>query len=199
MVRFVKRVINMDRKGFVRSACMAGVCFCGFGAVPKGASEGIRPEDEEGNPVGQAWLVSLLSNMKQNMDPQQIRLIIKDSAKVHYDQLKMDELLSGYTGKLKEFTGFLEKEWGWKIDYDMETGVLLADENKDHCVCPILKNVINRDTSAICYCSEGFAELMFSKVSGTAVTARVASSVRRGDKSCVYRVEIQGLKKILSE
>lgn len=189
----------MDRKGFVRSACMAGACFCGFGAVTAGASDGIRPVDEEGNPVGQAWLVSLLSNMGQNMDPRQIRLIIKDSAKVHYDQLKMDELLSAYTGKLKEFTEFLEKEWGWKIDYDMKSGVLIADENKDHCVCPVIENVSNHDTSAICYCSEGFAELMFSKVAGTAVTARVALSVRRGDKSCVYRVEIPGLKKILSE
>lgn len=180
----------MDRKGFVRNACLTGACFCGFGAVTARASDSIRPKEEEGNPVGQAWLASLLLNMKQNMDPRQIRLIIKDSAKAHYNHLKMDDMLSGYEGRLKEFAEFLRKEWGWNIEYDTATGVLIADENKDHCVCPVLENVSDQDTSAICYCSEGFAELMFSKVAGTGVTARVISSVRRGDKSCVYRVEI---------
>jgi hypothetical protein len=92
----------------------------------------------------------------------------------------MDEMLSGYTGKLREFIVFLEKEWGWKVNYDEAAGVLTADENKNYCVCPVLKSSSVTDSPTICYCSEGFAEKMFSRVAGVEVRAEVISSIRRG-------------------
>lgn len=178
----------MDRKGFLRKTCLAGVCGCGFGALALKAGDVIQTDQEEANPMAQQWLISLLENLDKNIDAGELRKIIKLSAGIHYDQLKMDELLSAYSGKLGEFISFLEKEWGWKIDYDEATGVLIADENKSWCVCPVLKGSASTASPVICYCSEGFAERMFSRVAGTAVTAEVVSSVRRGDKSCIYRI-----------
>jgi hypothetical protein len=179
----------MDRKGFLRKACFAGVCGCGFGALTLNAGEVAGADQDGANPVPQQWLIRLLENLDQNIDKAELRKIIKMSAGVHYDQLKMDELLSGYTGKLKEFVSYLEKEWGWRVNYDEEAGVIIADENKSYCVCPVLKGT-PAGSPAICYCSEGFAERMFSKVAGVAVTAEVVSSVRRGDKTCIYRVQL---------
>lgn len=180
----------MDRKGFLRRACIAGACCCGFGAVPLKAANESLPEQNAKSLLGHDWLNNLIRNLDGNLEPQVLRRIIKMSATVHYQHLKMDEVLKGYTGRLKEFAGFLEEEWGWKVDYNEETGIILADEGKDYCVCPVLKHTSEADTSAICYCSEGFAEIMFSKVAGIQVTATVISSVRRGDRSCVYRIEI---------
>lgn len=180
----------MDRKGFLRKTCLAGVCGCGFGALALKAGSETQSDQETGNLVARQWLVKLLENLDATLDTGELRKIIKMSAGVHYDQLKMDDLLAGYTGRMKDFIGFLEKEWGWRVNYDETTGVILADENKSWCVCPVLKGSDATGSPAICYCSEGFAERMFSKVAGMAVTAEVVSSVRRGDKTCIYRVEL---------
>ena len=75
------------------------------------------------------------------------------------------------------------------MDFNETTGVLLFDENKTYCVCPVLKGT-PAGSPAICYCSEGFAEKMFSGVAGVAVAAEVISSVRCGYKSCIYRVQL---------
>lgn len=181
----------MDRKGFLRKTCIAGVCGCGFGALALNAGSVASADQENINPVPQQWLIRLLENLDQNIEEAELRRIIRMSAGVHYDQLKMDDLLSGYVGKLGEFVTFLEKEWGWKVNYDEAAGVITADENKSYCVCPVLKGT-PAGSPAICYCSEGFAEMMFSKVAGATVSAEVISSVRRGDKTCIYRINLQG-------
>ncbi len=180
----------MDRKGFIRQTCLAGVCGCGFGALAVNAGNVTEANQDGTNPMAQPWLISLLENLDKNIDAGDLRKVIKMSAAIHYDNLKMDEMLSGYTGKMKEFIGFLEKEWGWKVNYDEAAGVITADENKSYCVCPVLKGAAATASPALCYCSEGFAERMFSKVAGTAVTAEAVSSVRRGDKTCIYKVQL---------
>lgn len=190
----------MDRKGFLRKACLAGACGCGFGVIAMQAgsltdndhdSQVVQEnQSETENLVARKWLKNLLEHLDGTLEQEELRRIVKMSAVVHYDHLKMNDLLAGYKGRLKEFLGFLETEWGWKTDYDETAGVVIADENKSWCVCPVLGKTSEAGAAEICYCSEGFAELMFSEVAGIAVTARVISSVRRGDKSCIYRIEI---------
>lgn len=190
----------MDRKGFIRKACLAGACGCGFGSLAiKAGSLGDYDHDSHmvqenqsatESMVAQKWLKNLLEHLDGNLEQKEMRRIVKMSAVIHYDHLKMNDLLAGYKGRLKEFLGFLETEWGWKTDYDEAAGVIFADENKSWCVCPVLGKTSEEGSAGICYCSEGFAELMFSEVAGIAVSARVISSVRRGDKSCIYRIEI---------
>jgi hypothetical protein len=69
-----------------------------------------------------------------------------------------------------------------------EKEIILADENKPSCVCPLLKDA-ERLFPGLCYCSEGFAELMFSAVFKYPVRASVVSSIQRGDSHCVYKIE----------
>jgi hypothetical protein len=102
----------------------------------------------------------------------------------------MDELLQPYIGDLESFHSFIEKKWGWKVDYRKEENYLVADENKNYCVCPMADANRKDQLPILCYCSEGFAELMFSKVAGCPVQATVISSIRRGGKTCKYKIEI---------
>lgn len=179
----------MDRKKFLSGACLAGACFCGFGALPAMANNASSASVQDNTKqLTQEWLSTLLSNLNGHVDEEVLRGVLKKSAIVHYQNLNMDAMLAEYVGNLGKFIQFLEKEWGWKIDYYPTTKVLIADENKDHCVCPIVAHKIGMDTSAICFCSEGFAEKMFSTVAGFPVKARVISSVRKGDKTCKYQV-----------
>ena len=181
---------NMDRKGFFKKACFAGACLCGFGTVSSLANSNTSPIMDNNKQLNQDWLSNLLSNLDQDLEEEALRKIVKKSSKVHYDNLNMDTLLADYIGDLEKFNQYIESTWGWKIDYNKTTKVLIADENKDYCVCPILEHKKGLNTSAICYCSEGFAEKMYSVVTGLSVTAKVISSVRKGDKSCKYKIEI---------
>jgi hypothetical protein len=181
---------NMDRKSFFKKSCFAGVCFCGFSDISSLANNVTSPVPDKNKQLNQDWLSNLLSNLNQDLDENVLRKIIKKSSMLHYNNLNMDSLLSDYIGDLEKFIKYIENTWGWKIDYNKLTKVLIADENKDCCVCPILEHKKDINTSAICYCSEGFAEKMFSVVTGVSVTAKVISSVRKGDKSCKYKIEI---------
>ena len=93
-------------------------------------------------------------------------------------------------GDIEKFNQFIEEKWGWKIDYQKEKGILLADENKNYCVCPMVNQEKGVKSTIYCYCSEGFAEQMFSVVVGHQVKAKVISSVLRGDERCIYEITL---------
>ncbi|MFB6320446.1 DUF6144 family protein [Saccharicrinis sp. FJH54] len=180
----------MDRKSFVKSTCFAGACFCGFSTISAFTDNSASENQDKDKPLYQQWLSNLLSDLNRDIDEETLRKIVKKSAEAHYISLNMDALLADYVGDLDKFNAYIESAWGWKIDYDKTTKVLIADENKTYCVCPVLEHNKEVNTSAICYCSEGFAEKMFSVVTGAAVHAKVISSVRKGDKTCKYKIEI---------
>jgi hypothetical protein len=187
--------MNMDklsRKNFIKNACLSTACICGFGEIAFAKNNNRELDsnpsiEEEKFQLIKSWISSLLNNLQSEFDNKDLRPIIKQSSIIHYSSLKMDEMLTDYVGDLEKFLGFLEQKWGWKINYNRESKIIIADENKDFCVCPIL-NDKQIGISAICYCSEGFAEKMFSKVVEKPVKATVISSIRKGDKSCKYEI-----------
>jgi len=179
----------MERKDFIKKACFAGACFCGFNHFIV-ANNDPSPVQDINRQLNQNWLSTLLSNLDLDLDEEVLRKIVKKTSIVHYNNLNLNSVLADYIGDLDKFIVFLEHSWGWRIEYDNTTKVLIVDENKDHCVCPILEQDRGLNSAVICYCSEGFAEKMFSVVTGGPVTAKVISSIRRGDKSCKYEILI---------
>jgi len=183
----------MNRKDFLKKACLSGVCMCGFGSIAfakeaDGVDEKAFQAQTESLSLLREWISSVLLNANVELDKESARKLIKKTSEVHFNNLKMETLLAEYKGDLDKFTAFLRDKWGWKVDYNKEKGVLIADENKNYCVCPIAVNDKEKDSSAICYCSEGFAEKMFSMVSGKQTQAEVIASVRKGDASCKYKI-----------
>jgi len=182
---------DLNRKVFIKT-CLASACMCRFASftagivVVKSNASGNLPDDDRIN-LTQEWLKSLLNNLQQNFDENQLRPVIKQSSAIHYADLKMDDMLAPYLGNLGKFIAFIEEKWGWKVTWDKESKKIIADENKEFCVCPVLDSQ-SKGSSAICFCSEGFAELMFAKVYGAPVKTTVISSVRKGDKSCKYEI-----------
>jgi predicted hydrocarbon binding protein len=180
----------MDRKDFIKKACFAGACFCGASHLSGMTSNISSPTQEIHPQLNQDWLSSLFSNLDQDLEEEVLRKIVKKSSIVHYNQLNLDSKLSEYMGELEKFIDFMERSWGWRIDYDKTTKTVIVDENKDYCVCPVLEHKKGSNSATICYCSEGFAEKMFSVVTGAPVAAKVISSIRKGDKSCKYEIKI---------
>jgi hypothetical protein len=187
--------MELSRKNFLKTACMAGACICGFGSIAAAASnQSVNSEDsveEDKNlKLVQEYLGSLLVTMDKNLGEKGNRKNIKHLAAIHYKQLSMDEFLKPYEGNLDGFISLLEKEWNWKVTYDKSAKIIIADENKSYCVCPMINHKSELKPGALCYCSEGFAEMMFSKVVQHKVSSRVVSSIMRGDDRCRYEIKL---------
>lgn len=183
--------MNINRQDFVKRICITGACICGVGSIIEGkpaqTSINPSPEQEDKQKMFQEYLGKLFSNIDSNLKESDKRKIIKDCSLIHYENIKMDEVLKPFIGKIDNFLTFLQEKWDWKIEYNPLTGTIIADENKDYCVCPLI-NKEKGISGAICYCSEGFAEKMFSTVMQKKVSAKVISSIQRGDKRCVYKI-----------
>jgi hypothetical protein len=136
-----------------------------------------------------SWTKRYLEQTMDGAKIDDIRRIIKSCHLTHFDAIGMDRILDGFVGDIDAFIAFLEKEWNWRVDYDTASGTIVADENKDYCVCPLVKTGIVCSKN-LCACSEGFAEKMFGRVLQMEVSAEVIRSYIRDGKSCVYRIKL---------
>lgn len=137
------------------------------------------------------WSYQLLNHMKSGCDKKTCKAILQKCADYHYAQMSMDEVLKDYRGNLEGFIEYVTNTWGWIVTYDKEKKQIIADENKEFCVCPMVQDHPKKTVSnVLCHCSEGFAQKMFSVVTGNKVEAEVIRSVLSGDKTCVYRIRI---------
>ena len=118
----------------------------------------------------------------------ELESIIKKCSTAHFDLLNID--LDKYVGKIDEFLEFIEIEWQQKVEYDKKNGIIIVDENKDYCVCPLVNsNIISSEK--VCTCSEGFAESMYSYILQKHVKVKVIRSWLRDKKSCIYKIFIK--------
>lgn len=185
--------MSISRKNFLKGICFSGACICGFGSIAfsqetSETAESTSIVQNKQAVLAQEWIARLLETASQEPDQESICQILRKTADVHYHDLKMDMLLTEYEGNLEKFIQFLQNSWDWKIDYDPQKNILIADENKNYCVCPIAQYRRDINSAAMCYCSEGFAEKIFSKIAKVPVKAEVISSIRRGDASCKYKI-----------
>ena len=183
------------RRNFLKQACISGICLCGFSSVlrSKTLNEFALSQSETINKnetMFLKWITGLLENLdSSHLTESQLRQIVKSTSIAHHQNLDMDTMLSPFKGNLDTFIKFIEEKWGWKVSYEDNGQVLIVDEDKPFCVCPLLCNEKKKKYPALCYCSEGFAERMFSTVCGFPVNATVISSIQRGNNKCVYRIE----------
>lgn len=184
--------METSRRDFIKRTCLSGFCLCGFSqlsGILASASPQSAATANSGN-MSQSWIAGILTNLNEHLEEDDLRKIVKSASLAHYNQLGIENTLIEYKGRLDDFMQYIEKEWGWKFTYSEDKRVLLADENKPYCVCPLIDHTENKNYPALCFCSEGFAERMFSYVCGRQVRATVVSSVMRGNDRCIYRIEL---------
>ncbi len=183
--------MDNSRRSILKKACFCGISASGCSQQLSESSE--KPEVKQENTLPYKWIATLLPSIDANTSDDCAREIIKGCAAAHYDQLQMDKTVTRFEGKLEDFLAFLTTEWGWIIEYSKEDDVILMNENKDVCVCPLVHKDIGIKSPSLCYCAEGFAEKMFSAVVGFPVRAEVTESILRGSKSCKYRIDLKPL------
>jgi hypothetical protein len=181
-----------SRRTFLQQAGVFGICGCAVSAGGRsvagdGAAEAQAAQPE---PMAKQWVATLLPLLAAG-DPVRARSAIRKCFEPHFRALALEPTLDTFRGNVAGFVRHLEKEWGWVVDYSPETGVILIDENKAACVCPVVPKEHPGGLGILCYCSEGIAERMFSHVAGAPVRAEVVASILRGDRSCKYRIDLK--------
>jgi hypothetical protein len=150
----------------------------------------MRKEDAEQRLVD-SWCRCFARGMMNDAGLPDPDTVIRSCHVAHFRELDLENTLEAYVGKVGEFPSFLEEEWKWKVHYDRATNVITADENKDHCVCPLARRGVI-ESGKLCLCSEGFAQSLFSYVLQKEVTVKILRSWLRDGKSCVYEVSCAG-------
>jgi hypothetical protein len=178
--------MQSDRRRFLAGAC-TGLCACGLGRAAAETAPAAVPAKPA---LASKWVGVLLPQIEQHVDEPTARKMIKAAAAAHFEQLDMDKNLAPVIGKLDRFIAEISEGWGWKIEYDKAAGVIVADENKPDCVCPMRKDNAALQSTYLCYCSEGFAERMFATVAQRPAEAVVVQSVLRGAKTCRYEITL---------
>lgn len=116
-----------------------------------------------------------------------IREAMRKCSRVCYDKNGFDDII-----KEGDFEGFLKTakdDFGWGIDN--ESGkVLIVHENNTECLCPMVRACKGKMPTSLCTCTETELERMFARAYGGDVKAEVIQAILRGDKSCVYRIEL---------
>lgn len=187
-----------NRRDFLKTCvCVAG--FCGFSSF---FNLSAKEKDSDGNSSlsvseaerNEAFALHWIRELLQSLDgcrfsETQLRDIVKNTFKAHHDLLNVPEMVKPYIGEPDRFIDFLQNAWGWIVTDNTAEKTLIVDENKPFCVCPLMKHSNGNLFPALCFCSEGFAEKMFSMVYQHPVSVTVAASVQRGDPSCIYRIK----------
>ena len=96
------------------------------------------------------------------------------------DEVKDLEFTRNWTQKMMEAVG-IDKE-GDKV--------LIVHENNTDCLCPMVSPCKGKKATSLCICTETELERMFARAYGGEVKATVTEAILRGDKSCVYRIEL---------
>jgi hypothetical protein len=192
---------DTGRRTFLRRATLAGFCAC----ASSGAEAVVAPAGATGTagagaghqaasqpePMAKKWVATLLPLLAVG-GRDQARQAIRACWPAHFESLGIQPTLDKFHGNLDGFLRHLQAEWGWVVSYSPDQGVILVDENKPACVCPVVPKNHAGDLGLICFCSEGIAERMFSDVVGHPVRAQVVASILRGDRSCKYRIDVKG-------
>ncbi len=138
-----------------------------------------------------SWMKCYLNETLNIKDDAVLELepIIRKCSTAHFKAANMEKILEPYVGKLEEFLDFIGKEWNQKIEYDKTNGVIIADEKKDYCVCPLVKHGLI-ESGKLCDCTKGFTKKMFAYILQKDVTVEVVRSWLRDRKSCIYKITI---------
>ena len=106
--------MTVNRKEFIKRACLSGACLCGAGPLVMAQSQtGVNTSQDQiqknPNELQQEWISILLNSIDDRIPEEELRVMLKGCAISHYNKMKMDETLAPFKGKPDDFLAFLTK------------------------------------------------------------------------------------------
>lgn len=188
----------ITRKEFVRS-CAAAVCATGLccsasasqSATAEEVAQGCNANDltDTKNRADAARLrfARLIEIMEQSMPHPECRQILHALGGKCADTYRT-ALIDRYRGNIH---GFLEeglRTWMAEAHYDEAAGTIRVVDKSRTCSCPLV--TVGETPATFCNCTLGWQEATYLSILGKPVKAELEESVLRGDKRCVYRMQV---------
>ena len=139
------------------------------------------------------WTQKMMEAVKEQRengaaDQIDIRDAMRHCSRVCYDKNGFDDIIR--EGDLNGFLKTAREDFGWGVEASADGKTYVIHENNTNCLCPMVRACKGKMATSLCTCTETELERMFVRAYGGAVKATVTEAILRGDKSCVYRIEL---------
>jgi hypothetical protein len=198
--------MNMDRKKFFETACVAGIGSCvGFGLLSKGNLLAAVKQDANLTkktplvPVSAKQVQNVLSYIDSSMDESIKERVFGRLGFEHTTDAGFKKWITGYKSDLKSFFDMVNsnKDNYWeKIEYNPETSAIkITGKPADRCACAYAQ-CENAPKSLCNYCCKNFQKHMFEMLLNKTVKVQIDEAFLLGDKRCSTTVFVDGKLKI---
>ncbi len=188
----------MDRKDFMKSlgslCAGAGLLGCGCGRLLA-----LEEEAQEETPLSekfafaQGYVKRLFDILDRDLDPAGRARLVEAMGSACYESWNKDNTPKPMS--LDEFVAFLKKRSGENIarregniiyyGYAAKPGVPIT-----RCGCPIVEKGPDGLSTTYCQCTVGFLRTMFSGYLGKPVQVEILEAIKRGGKTCRFKVTV---------
>ena len=191
----------MDRKGFLKSCSMIGVGSCFLPRTIGVAANSLQ----DGSPVtscedkekfSQKWVKRFFDVFDKNLDDGKKKEIMENCGKICFQGSQVDKKVNPVdVDVLIEWINKATGEIAAKRDRNVvdfhyvanPRGLKVAD---GYCLCPLVESGPEGLSGTYCDCSVGYVKEMFQMYTGRAATVDLLESLKRGGKTCRFRITL---------
>jgi predicted hydrocarbon binding protein len=177
----------MDRKEFLKSVCMAGLCGCAFSSpgASSGAAAAEPSADEQRLAFARYQLAKMLGFLSTEAPGATCATVLEKTGR---ECARLGTLVATFKGNPEGYFAAATKAWGTEFVWDKARGVVTIAVAPGPCGCPL---VDPRRTPAVwCNCSVGYQKEAFETVFGKPVQAKLKESKLAGSDRCVFEVTV---------
>jgi hypothetical protein len=80
--------------------------------------------------------------------------------------------------------------FSWGRDHQNPWGLMIRD---GYCMCPLVESGPPGLSPTFCYCSTGYVQETFERITGKPVRVKLLESLKSGGNDCVFRITVLGL------
>jgi predicted hydrocarbon binding protein len=188
----------IDRKEFMKT-CAATFCTAGMACAahavqlnastqPAGVCEPDQLNTAKGKlETGQLRFAKFVECMEKRFDESERKQLFNGFGH-QCARTYRASLLDRYKGDIRGFLDEGLRNWMAEAHYDEDAGTIRIVDKSPTCTCPLVKE--GTTPASFCDCTLGWQEEAYATILGRPVRAELEESLLRGDKRCVFRINV---------
>jgi predicted hydrocarbon binding protein len=178
---------TVDRKGFMRTLCGAGVCGCALNLVrpPETLLAEENTETDQRLAFVRYELAKMVGFMAADTAPAACAGILEKTGR---ECAKLGPLAAQYKGNPEGYFSAIKANWGTDSSWNKEKGIITVAVAEGECGCPLVDS--RRMPAVWCNCSRGYQKEAFETIFGKKVDVSLKESKLSGSKRCVFEIKI---------
>jgi hypothetical protein len=181
----------MERKEFLKNACLYGFCGCfGMSLLSGGSILAKTAENTDEAPAD--WRIDFMQNRFRDLIVILDKTVDPETLIKALGQLGAtcgNDFAIKYKNNPEGFFDFIKSMWAESVDYKKEEGTITVNEKaRESCNCPFVKG---KDAPKIlCSCSLGTQKHIYQSLFNRPVNVTLNKSVLQGDERCSFTIQL---------